>query len=686
VTTPPSLTAAAIAWREGQPFSTQFDDRYFSRMAGRAETDHVFLHHNHLAARWRALPSGAHFSIGETGFGTGLNFLCAAELWLRTARRDTRLDFVSAEKYPLDKDQLAQALALWPDLAGLAGQLLAVYPPLVPGWHRLFLAGGHIALTLLFNDATTAFGALKYSDHPAFARAGPHFDAWFLDGFAPAKNPDLWTPELFATMADLSAPGATFATFTAAGAVRRGLAGAGFTVAKIAGFGSKRAMLCGTFDGAPAIAVTTPMRTPGGAPTPWYLPRQRVFHAHRQAIVVGGGIAGCTAAAALARRGWQVRLCERHGALASEASGNPQAVIFPRLSVQASSLTRIHLATVLHASRFYAPFCQQTTIAPSRFGQRSGVLVLPERPGDTELFRDIAASHPRALVRLCTEAELTVVAGVALAAPLGLYFPTLGWVAPAAVCAELVRHPNILNEQVEVAELAWDEPARHWSLIDRNGRTAAQAPVVILANGLGAARFPATDWLPVKAIRGQITEIAATAESRGLQTVICGAGYLAPARGGAHTLGATYGINDTGTDVRDTDHSTNLAQLAVTDAALPALLDHPQAMRSRGRAALRCVSPDYLPLVGPVPQRDPFRIDYAALQRDARRHIPVAGQYWPGLYVSCAHGSRGMASAPLGAELLASQIDGGVLPLERELSTALNPARFLIRALQRRTR
>lgn len=683
MTEPPSLAAAAIAWRDGQPFSTQFDDPYFSRVDGRAETEHVFLRHNRLAERWRALPGGAHFRIGETGFGTGLNLLCAAELWLRTARRDARLAFVSAEKYPLDKGQLAQALALWPELAGLAAQLLAVYPPLVPGWHRLWLAGGRIALTLLFEDAATAFGALRYSDHPTFARAGPHFDAWFLDGFSPAKNPDLWTPELFATIADLSAPGATFATFTAAGAVRRGLAGAGFAVAKVAGFGSKRAMLCGAFGGAPELAVATPPRTARGAPTPWYLPRQRGRRAHRQAVVVGGGIAGCTAAAALARRGWQVRLCERHGALAREASGNPQAIIFPRLSVQASPLARINLAAALHASRFYAHFWTGTTATQPRAGERCGVLILPEQAQDAEVFPRLARRYPSELVRLCTGAELTAVAGVALAAPLGLFFPALGWIDPAAVCAELVRHANIRREQVEVADLAWDESTRQWSLSDRNGRTAAEAPVVILANSLGAAQFPATDWLPVKAIRGQVTEVAATAASRRLQTVLCGAGYLAPARAGAHTLGATYGVGDAGTEVRDADHSANLAQLAITDAALPALLAHPQAMRSRGRAALRCVSPDYLPLVGPVPQRDAFRTDYAALRRDARRHIPLAGQYWPGLYVSCAHGSRGMASAPLAAELLASQIDGEALPLARELATALNPARFLIRALQR---
>jgi tRNA 5-methylaminomethyl-2-thiouridine biosynthesis bifunctional protein len=407
--------------------------------------------------------------------------------------------------------------------------------------------------------------------------------------------------------------------------------------------------------------------------------------------VIGGGIAGCTVAAALARRGWRVTLCERHASPAAEASGNPQAIIFPRLAQQASPLARINLAALLYASRFYSRFWERLTGATFRLGEhqgeRCGVLVLPEQPADTDGFQRIAARYQRAsdFVRLASGKELRAIAGVALKSTMGLYFPRLGWIRPAAVCAKLCEHPNIRIEHTDIADLEWDERAQQWLLADQQGRTGVRAPVVILANGLGATRFAATDWLPLKTVRGQISAVRATVDSSRLQTILCGAGYLAPAEAGVHTLGATYAIGDCGTDVRDADHGANLVQLAATDAVLPAVLNHPQIAALSGRAALRCTSPDYLPLVGPAPRRQEFLTDYAALRRDARTAIPLAGQYWPGLYLSCAHGSRGMAYAPLGAELLASQIHGGVLPLERELSTALNPARFLIRALKRRT-
>ena len=195
---------AQIDWDEqGRPHSRVFDDVYFSDKSGLEETRYVFIEQNALSERFSALPINGHLVIGETGFGTGPNFLCAWQLFDQCAPSSARLHFISAEKYPLSREDLEKALALWPELAAYSEQLMAAYVAIHPGFQTLTLANGRVTLTLLIGDA---------QEH--LAQLDAHIDAWFLDGFAPAKNPDMWTPELFAQLARLAAPDATISTFT----------------------------------------------------------------------------------------------------------------------------------------------------------------------------------------------------------------------------------------------------------------------------------------------------------------------------------------------------------------------------------------------------------------------------------------------------------------------------------------
>ena len=391
--------------------------------------------------------------------------------------------------------------------------------------------------------------------------------------------------------------------------------------------------------------------------------------------MVGGGIAGCASAAALVRRGWDVTLVERHDQLAAEASGNPQGILYPKLSVEDSTLSLFAREALCHALGLY-----RSLWAQPGHGDPCGVLVVPEAPGDSTRMATIAARFRNApeLVRGLSGDELTAVAGVPLAAPEGLYFPNLGWVVPPRICATLAR--GVTRIQGEVADLAFDPQRQSWQLTDGSGSTIASAPVVILACAHGLTRFPQTCHLPLRQIRGQITAFAANERSRGLKTVICGAGYLAPANDGLHTLGATYDLDDPDTRLRPGDHRRNLATLAATDPALSDLFTDPHP---GGRAALRCTTPDYLPVAGPAPRVAELVEAYAQLGRDARLDIPVAGPCWPGLWVTGGHGSRGLTYAPLAAELIASQICGEPPALPRALAMALHPARFLIRDLKR---
>eukprot|EP01034_Spumella_vulgaris_P045425 gene45425-56583_t len=266
---------AQLDWDDqGRPRSRVFDDVYFSDKSGLDETRYVFLEQNRLQERFAALPVGGRLVIGETGFGTGLNFLCAWQLFEQHAVPGARLHFVSVEKYPLRHADLQRALALWPALKPLADQLLAQYVAIHQGFQRLILANGRVTLTLLIGDALEQLPQLD-----------AQIDAWFLDGFAPAKNPDMWTAELFAELARLAAPGSTISTFTSTGWVRRLLNSAGFKMKRTPGIGLKWEILRGEFLGWPADApLPAPIK-------PWFA-RPTALKGERRALVIGGGMAG----------------------------------------------------------------------------------------------------------------------------------------------------------------------------------------------------------------------------------------------------------------------------------------------------------------------------------------------------------------------------------------------------------
>ncbi len=227
----------ALEWRDGQPYSLIFDDIYFSTDDGLEETNQVFIAQNQLETRFKSLEVEA-FTIIETGFGTGLNFLVTSALWLTRAPQHAQLHFYSIEKYPLKIADLSRAHALWPQFSVISSELLNQYETLKSGTNQFSIAGGRIRLSLQVDDIALVLPQLTKKAN-----------AWFLDGFAPAKNAEMWTVDVFAHIARLSQANSTFATFTSAGLVRRGLQAVGFKVEKQAGFGKKREMLRGTFVG-----------------------------------------------------------------------------------------------------------------------------------------------------------------------------------------------------------------------------------------------------------------------------------------------------------------------------------------------------------------------------------------------------------------------------------------------------
>lgn len=655
----PDITHAQIDWDDqGRPHSRQYDDVYFSKNEGVEETEHVFLEQNRLRERFANLAPGTCLVIGETGFGTGMNFYCAWQLFAEHAPPEARLHFISVEKYPLTRDDLARAVQLWPDLAPYWQPLLEQYVAVHGGFQPFSFEDGRVTLTLLVGDVLEQLPQL---DAPV--------DAWFLDGFAPAKNPDMWTPELFAQLARLSRPGTTLATFTTTGWVRRALIAAGFAMRKVPGIGKKWEVMHGAFQGWPAEQPLPP------GIVPWYA-RPALPQGSRQALVIGAGLAGSATAASLAARGWQVSVLERHDAPAREASGNPQGVLYLKLSAHGTALSQMILAGFGYTRRWLQ------RLQPGQDWDACGVLQLAFDDQEAQRQAKLAEAFDSSLLQVLDQAQAEAVAGVALPAG-GLFYPEGGWVHPPALCQAQLRHPNIrLLTHREVIELR--KVKGQWQAWDGE-RLLASAPVVVLAGAAEVRRFDACAALPLKRIRGQITRLPATEASRALRTVVCAEGYVAPPRGDEHTLGASFDFHNDDLTPTTAEHQGNLALLDEISTDLAQRLHSAELdpAQLQGRAAFRCTSPDYLPIVGPVADAQAFAEAYAVLAKDARQVPDTPCPWLDGLYVNSGHGSRGLITAPLCGELVAAWVCGEPLPVPRAVAEACHPNRFALRRLIR---
>ncbi len=638
---------ATLTWNAaGVPIACQFQDPYFCQENGLAESRYVFLQHNDLASRFSEYQG--RFTVFETGFGTGLNFLACAKLFMQTASPNAWLHYISVEKYPLNTADLRQALGLWQEMSELAEVLLQDYPKRATGRHNLLWADKRMSLTLDFNDINQVL---------------PHFhspvQAWFLDGFAPAKNPDMWSDTLFVQMARINAltlelcpnTDISVATFTAAGMVKRGLLGAGFKVQKVAGFGHKRHMLKGVYQQTQGAVPISYMRVKS-----WHLPPLQQSPI-QQVTIVGAGLAGASTAYALAIRGYQVRVLDKQG-IAQGASGNPVGGLYIKLAVDEHSLhNQFYLAgyayslsllpKLLAAEHFQMCGLQQLAYSPKEANRQQRFLAQTQLPNSL-----VTASHYQTTP--------------------SLLFAQGGWVSPVHLCQALLNHPNIQVETDELLDFSMHDSG--FRLHSQQGVQQTQALVFANANEC-ASLLPAYQ-LPSKPIRGQISYIDAS-HSPDLKQVLCASGYLAPAKDGFHCLGASYQINDESTHIRHSEHLANLQILTELSESWQKMAHSKHILG--GRVGVRCCSPDYLPLVGALIEPQAFTQQFAKLKHCAHKPIKQATPYSHRLYVNIGHGSRGLSSTLLCGELLARQIHLEPPPVSQMLLDALSPNRFLLR-------
>ncbi|WP_298607513.1 bifunctional tRNA (5-methylaminomethyl-2-thiouridine)(34)-methyltransferase MnmD/FAD-dependent 5-carboxymethylaminomethyl-2-thiouridine(34) oxidoreductase MnmC [uncultured Thiothrix sp.] len=636
----------------GLPFATDYGDRYFSRESGLDETRHVFLQGNQLPEAWQGKDQ---FIIAETGFGTGLNFLATWQTWQNDPKHCTSLHYISFEKHPIPKAQLAELLATWPELDKLTQELLLQYPPVLAGFHQLKFANHQVNLTLCFADAESALKDLVAK-----------VDAWYLDGFAPTKNAELWSAPLFQAIAAHSKPHSTLATFTVAGQVRRNLQAAGFTWEKRTGFGQKREMLTARLTG---ISATHLEAAWFSLPAPQFK--------ERTATIIGAGVAGCQIAYALALRGWQVQLLEQQREIAQEASGNRAGVLTPKMTAEPDWGERFYRQAFLYAARQLQSLIQEPANKELEWFA-SGSLQLKHNASETKRCQALEERGlPSDFIQLLDATEASSLAGIQLAMG-GSYFPKAGYLYPRSLCKALTQHPLIkLQTQTEALHLI-QTAQETWQVLNAANELIAESAVVVLANGKDVAQFTQSNFLPFLPVRGQTTQAVANVYTSQLQLSLGHEGYLTPAIAGQHIFGASFERGEALASIKSSDDELNYQQLAHYLPEFAANL----GTKASSHAAIRMTTPDRYPYVGPLPDPDLFRQTYAGIQHGAKYKTWPQARYQTGLFISAGYGSRGLTTTPLCSELLAALITGEPLPLELSLYYKLHPARFLLKKLQ----
>lgn len=661
---------------DGRIFAPGFGDVYATRSGAWGQARAVFIEGCDLPRRWQ---QGECVRLLETGFGLGVNFLAtwaaldagpeqaddathatdatdgtdATDAAGSKARPRARLDYVSIEKHPFTRDDLHAALALSiasaPDvqlapLQRLADRLLAQWPPMIPGFHALEL-DEHVTLTLVFDDIAEAL-----------PRIAGRFDAIYLDGFAPDRNPAMWSAPVLAQVAALAAPGARLSSWCVAGAVRRALADAGFKVGKRPGFGGKRDCLSaqwplpaktgqrGTVEASTVDASAADASIADVAPDAEQLHPDQPSHLNTgplhtdnvavpaEAIVIGAGVAGASIARQLARRGVRVTVLERDQP-ACGGSGNPVGVVRPEPGGAGNPITELTAAGVTWLKRWL---------------DRHGEQVPHDWCGVLRIARDERKREKMSLQAGATDPDWLQAVDLEEAAHLcgvgptesGFHLPLAGWLVPPALVSSLLDHPGIEIRRAEVSDLRKDGDV--WQLTLADG-SRLQSPLVVLATafdqGLGATR------LSMGRARGQLSMLPER-EGRVLRKIVCRDGYITPAVNGWHVVGATVQHDDDDGTSRRSDDVQNYERL---QRLLPGFANGAAELLG-GRVGWRSTTPDRLPLVGKVE---------------------------PGLYATLGHGARGVTCAPLCAEFLAAMICNEPLPLGVAWIARLDPRRRL---------
>lgn len=656
---------AQINWSDdSSPRSIKFDDVYASSSGAIEESTHVFLEGCQLQDRWQNhFSSAPRYTVGEIGFGSGLNFLLTWQLWQRSETKPQRLHYIGFEKHPLHKADMERILRRWPSLTKFSNTLMQHYQEHSHICQRLQLAKD-ITLDIYTGDALTRLQTIVRTSLTGV-------DSWFLDGFSPTLNPDLWQASLCEELSRLSQPQATVSTYSAAGWVRRHLQDAGFTVSKADGFGAKRHMTKG---------VLNPELRPNEASvisskTPWNI--YPATNHPRSATVIGAGLAGCSTAYALARRGVQVTLVDSNNAIAKGASGIKQLALRPRLFNTPSALAEYYLQSFLFSIHQF----QTLNTEAKPFWHSTGVIQLASALNKKNALAPevIQSLYGNKIATSLTTQQASSHSGVSFKEA-ALWLELGGWVNPSLLCNTYIGNENIrLVTECSISNIKRTQSG--WECFSPTADDPIRSDIVVFANSHGALEFNFTDFLPLQGIRGQASYSQGTENSSKLRTVITGARSIFPADDDCHTISASY-RRELNQQRLTEDDEANINTMATEFKEFAGL----SSATCDAGVAIRCNSADFTPVVGQVPDVPAMEFLYKNLGLNANARFDSSGHYLPGLYTNLAHGSNGVATIPLASEYLASLICSELSPLNGETMAALNGVRFIIREIKKQKR
>jgi len=597
------------------PVSKQFGDVYFSKDNGLLETRHVFLNGNDLTTRLADLKPFEYFCVGETGFGTGLNILALWQLW-QQVRPDnhSHLHAISVEKFPLSKVDLIRALNAWPELKPLAHQLISQYPMPIAGCHRLSFPEERFSLDLWLGDAHDVF--------PVIEKTAP-VNAWFLDGFAPSCNPDMWEENVLNNIVRLSEIATTFASFSVAGVLKRGLKNHGISISRPRGFKHKREML-------KAIWNPAEESNPSSAQETTQKKTERDTKTNirpRQIAVIGAGIGGLSSAWAFAQRGHQVTIYDQSAPL-SGGSGNPLALLNPKLCPVKQSAEHLMTLAWQHALNHYQKFKAFRPIQVNQFALKN-----PEQ------LLGLADEYPEKILTVKDTEDQEV----------QTEFPSLklleaGVVSPPQLRDEILQNVNIRYKQAKISHI---EAATKPQLFS-DEQDLGEFDHVIVCTARETAQFFA-DYPALKPIRGQVSWMNNQAQPLSQNIAYSYGGYCMQLDAEHLILGASFYPGRDDIEVLAEDHVHNYELI---HSVFP---EYAQSLAStdtwQGRASVRAQSQDYFPLLGKM-KADEEVYSFAGL------------------------GSKGFLFAPLCSEILAAQILGEACPVPSSLVKKLSVTRF----------
>ena len=651
-------------------YNSRFDDIYFDLVTGPDQNRDVFITGNNIIEQLTR--SADFFTIAETGFGTGLNFLLTLKTYQTLDADNTsqnreknkkaqlpHLTFVSIEKYPLSRKQLQQSLAQLPEFSELAEQLIAQYPTeelqSFPQECEFKFLNNNVTLKIIFDDATQALSKITTTKKGLI-------DAWYLDGFSPIKNPEMWSPQLFKQIARLSKDQASLSTFIITEKICHQLIDVGFRIHQQSITHNKKEVLTAKFQ---------QNKTSGRG----YQLRPQITKPEQVAII-GGGIASACAAYALTKQGIKVTLYCQESKVAQGASSNSIAAVYPLLHQKKDDISEFYQQAFWHAKKLY----QELLASGFSFSHDwCGLLDVSYKSElkDRQTLFDKINAWPKNLIHSVSADQATNIAGVELEFG-GLFMPHAGWVAPGELVEQLFKAAKKsgylrIKTSTKVESINKSDDGT-WHLKTNKGNISEK--VLIVCGGAETLHINTVSELPLTSVRGQITDMKTNDKIRNLSTVLCHKGYLTPKNNDIHCIGATFDKDDFDTSVRDEDDNFNLNML---NQCLPKVTQWQNSDISKSKARLRCMTPDHLPMVGAMPDIKAHQEIYPHLAKDKNWQYKQAAPCIKNLYVMTGFGARGLCSAPLLADIITADICGTPYPVNNKILFNLSPNRFIIR-------